>query len=246
MRQQIVTLAAAGLMTVSSVAAAEISANVAFTNDYRFRGISQTDEDFAVQGGFDYTHESGFYAGTWASTIDSFNPHPVTGAGGSESEVDIYAGFGGGLTQQLSWDFNVLYFYYPGAVTSAGNAEIDFVEFTPGLSYETDAFAGSFSVSYSPDYFGESDDSYYYNLGVDVPVGNGVGLGLHAGYQSVDDNAAWGTPDYADWSVSLSKSMGGLDWSVAYVDTDLDGSDCFGGPDDICAATAVVSVGKSL
>lgn len=238
MRQQILSLVAAGLMTVSGIAAAEISANVAFTNDYRFRGISQTNEDFAVQGGFDYAHESGFYAGTWASVVDNFF--------GANSEVDLYAGFGGAMSDSLSWDLNVLYFYYPGASTAGGNPEINFVEVTPGLSYSADSFSSSFSVSYSPDYFGESDTSFYYNLGVDIPLSGGLGLGLHAGYQTVDDNDAWGTPDYTDWSVSLSKSMGGLDWSLAYIDTDLSDTECFGGPDDICAAAAVLTVGKSM
>lgn len=238
MRQQILTLAAAALMMMSGIAAAEISGNVAFTSDYRFRGISQTNEDFAVQGGFDYAHDSGFYAGTWASVVDNFF--------GANSEVDLYAGFGGSLSDNLSFDINALYFYYPGATTAGGTPEINFFEITPGLSFEADGFSGSFSVSYSPDYFGESDASFYYNLGLDIPLTDAVALGLHAGYQTVDDNAAWGTPDYTDWSVSLSKSMGGLDWSIAYVGTDLDGAECFGGPDDLCAATAVLTVGRSM
>lgn len=238
MRQQILTLAAAGLMMVSGVAAAEISANVAFTNDYRFRGISQTDEDFAVQGGFDYAHDSGVYAGTWASVVDDFN--------GANAELDLYAGYGASLSDSLSFDFNVLYFYYPGATTADNTPEINFVEFTPGVSFESDAFSGSFSISYSPDYYGESGTSYYYNLGVDVPLGGDIGLGLHVGRQTVEDNDAWGTPNYSDWSVSLSKPMGGLDWSLAVVGTDLKDDECFGGPDDICSATAVLTVGKSM
>ncbi len=230
-------LIGAVLAAASGAAVAEVSGNVAFTSDYRFRGISQTGEDFAVQGGFDYAHASGLYAGTWASVVDNFN--------GANSELDVYAGFGGSLTDALSWDVNVLYFYYPGATTAGGVAEINFLEVTPGVALDLDNLSASLSASFSSDYYGESGDSTYYNLGVDVPLGE-FGLGLHAGYQTVDDNVAWGTPDYADWSVSLSKSLGGLDWSLSYVDTDLEGAECFGGPDDVCAATAILTVGKSL
>jgi len=236
MNKMILGVSAAATMMASSIAAAEISANVAFTNDYRFRGISQTDERFALQGGFDYAHESGIYAGTWASNVDF----------AGSSELDLYAGYGADISEQVSLDFNVLYFYYPGQNRTAQGADFNYVELTPGISYSGDAVSGSLSVSYSPDFFAESEDGYYYNLGVDIPLTNGIGLGLHAGHQTIDDNAAFGTPDYTDWSVSLSKSFGDLDWSVSYVDTDLDGADCFGGPDDICAAGAVVSVSKSM
>lgn len=240
----------AGLLGASSLAIAEdagngfdVSGNIAFTTDYRFRGISQTDKDFALQGGFDVAHESGLYAGTWASNIDNFNPGPVDS--GSQAEVDIYVGYGVEIAPGLALDFNVLYFYYPGASTQA-NPEIDFIEFTPGISYENDAFSTSFSVSYSPDYFAESDDSYYYNLNGGVPIADsGVSLDLHVGYQTIDDNAAFGTPDYADWSVGFSTSFFKLDWAIAYIDTDLDDNECFGGS-DLCDDTIVFTMAKSL
>lgn len=235
---------AAGLLGVSTLASAEdvghgvdVSGNIAFTTDYRFRGISQTDEKFAVQGGFDVAHESGLYAGTWASNVDNFN--------GADTELDLYAGYGFGLTDALALDFNVLYFYYPGASTAGGTPEINYVEYTPGISYSTDLFSGSFSVSYSPDFYAESGDSFYYNLSGDVPLAAGFSLGAHAGYQNIEDNAAFGTPSYTDWSLSINKSLAGLDFSLAYVDTELSDRECFGGS-GLCDATAVLSVAKSL
>lgn len=235
MRQQILSLTAAALMTVSGVAAAEISANVAFTNDYAFRGISQTDESFAVQGGFDYEHASGFYAGTWASNVDF----------AGSSELDLYVGYGFALSDSLSLDFNALYFYYPGQHRTVAGADSNFFEFTPALSYDGDAFSAGVGVSYSPDYFFESDESFYYGLDVGVPLSEALELGLHVGYQTIDDNAQFGTPDYTDWSVSLGTGLHGLDVSVAYVDTDLDSSECFGGS-DLCDARGIVTVGKSF
>lgn len=62
-----------------------ISANIGYFSDYRFRGVSLSDEDFALQGGIDVTHSSGFYVGTWGSSIEPFN--------GAEMELDLYGGY---------------------------------------------------------------------------------------------------------------------------------------------------------
>ena len=76
MKQTILTsLAAAGLLAATG-AAADITGNVGLTTDYVFRGISQTDEKPAIQGGLDYAHSSGAYAGVWASNVD-FNDGDV-------------------------------------------------------------------------------------------------------------------------------------------------------------------------
>jgi uncharacterized protein (TIGR02001 family) len=247
MKKQLLIASTAAVMTMASVGAiaAEASANVAFTTDYRFRGISQTDRDFALQGGFDYAWDSGVYIGTWASNVDGFSSNPIDGDGGAQAELDFYAGYGFAITDTLSFDFNTLYFYYPGASTAGNQPEIDYWEFTPGISYSGETLSAGLSVSYSDDFFGESGDAFYYNGTVDVPLTDYLALGLHAGYQTIDDNEAFGTPDYADWSISLGTSMFGLDWSVAYVDTDLSYDECFGG-DNLCGATAVGTVAKSF
>jgi hypothetical protein len=71
----------------------EISGNVALVSDYRFRGISQTDEDAAIQGGFDASFEPGFYVGTWASSVD-FGGGNDTGSLRHHG-IDYYAGWAG-------------------------------------------------------------------------------------------------------------------------------------------------------
>lgn len=234
-------LAGTGLALASSISmsANEVSANVTFTNDYAFRGISQTGESFAVQGGFDYDVGNGFYVGTWASNVDQ------AGFNGATAEVDLYGGVSGSFGDSgLGWDLNGLYYYYPDQTSSAVN--IDFFEFTPSLTFSGDnGVTGSLGVSYSNDYFFESDESFYYNLNVSVPVHDKVSLDLHAGHQTIEDNDAFGVPDYSDWSLGLSTSFGGLGWSLAYVDTDVDDGECFGAS-DLCEARAVVSATKSF
>ncbi|MDQ7072995.1 MAG: TorF family putative porin [Gammaproteobacteria bacterium] len=79
--------------------------SVALSTDYVWRGYSQTDNDPAISGSFDYAHASGFYAGTWASNV-SF-------ATDTDIEIDVYAGFGGELDNGLGWDIGWLRYIYP-------------------------------------------------------------------------------------------------------------------------------------
>ena len=92
----------------------EVSANVALTTDYRFRGVSFSDEDIAIQGGFDLAHESGFYVGTWASSLEDSALY-------GNSEVDIYAGWSGEVSPGFSIDAGVLYYIYPNGDDTVGD-----------------------------------------------------------------------------------------------------------------------------
>ncbi|HEV7855494.1 MAG TPA: TorF family putative porin, partial [Herminiimonas sp.] len=87
----------------------QIAFNAAFTSDYRFRGISQSRTDPAISGGVDYTNNpTGFYAGTWASSIKW-----ITDAGGdSDIEYDFYGGKRGEIVKDVSYDVGVLTYYY--------------------------------------------------------------------------------------------------------------------------------------
>lgn len=216
-----------------------VSANLTFTSDYAFRGISQTGESFALQGGFDYGLGHGFYVGTWASNVDQ------AGFNGATAEVDLYGGVSGSFGDSgLGWDLNALYYYYPDQTNSAVN--IDFFEFTPSLTFSGEnSVTGSLGVSYSDDYFFESGESFYYSLNVSVPVLDRLSVDAHAGHQTIDDNAAFGVSDYTDWSLGLSTPFKGLNWSVAYVDSDVDDGECFGAS-RLCEARAVVSATKSF
>ena len=99
-----------------------VSANVAMVTDYRFRGVSYSGGDFAIQGGFDIAHSSGFYVGTWASSLD-----PVS-SGYGNTELDIYGGYSGAISDTISFDVGILYYLYPSA---SGDTEL---EANPALS----------------------------------------------------------------------------------------------------------------
>jgi uncharacterized protein (TIGR02001 family) len=190
----------------------EITSNVGLVTEYSFRGIAQSDEHMAIQGGFDVSHGSGLYTGVWASNVD-FND-------GDEAsiEVDVYGGFSNAVGK-FNYDVGVIYYAYPGADPQR---EYDFVEGAVSVGYDFDLFSASASLNYSPDYFGESGDSQYYAFGVDVPLPKDVSLSGHVGYQEIDNNTAFGVPDYTDWSLGLGYNYEGFDLSLQYIDTDLD------------------------
>ena len=246
MKKQLLTsavsaaIAAGGLAVPVVSSASGFSANVGMTTDYRFRGISQNDEDFAIQGGFDYAHDSGLYAGIWASSVD-FQVQTVDDA---SSEVDLYAGFGSEIGDTgIGYDVGVLGYNYPNA---DGALDYDFVEVYGSLSYSwTEAFSTTLSVAYTDDYFAGSDSATYTNIAADYAFGDDWSVGASWGHQSVEDNATWGTPDWDDYKVYVGKSLGGFDMELAAIGTDLSNTDCFGGS-DWCDDTIVFTVSKSF
>ena len=209
-----------------------ISGNIALTSEYTFRGIAQSNENPAIQGGVDYSHDSGFYLGAWGSNVN-FNDGDE-----AQVEVDVYGGFSGEL-QALSWDLGLIYYAYPGADSAL---DYDFIEVAGSLGHDFGPFAVSGSLNYSPEYFGDSDEAYYIAGDVEVPLPSDLSLSAHIGYQSIDDEAAFGVPDYTDWSVGLGYNLFGFDLGLQYIDTDLDRVDCADG----CDERVVFSVGRTF
>ncbi|MCC5887604.1 MAG: hypothetical protein JJT88_14315 [Gammaproteobacteria bacterium] len=218
-----------------------ITGEVLIGTDYRFRGISQTDRSFTVQGGIEYEHESGFYAGLWGSNV-SFS--------GGALELDPYVGFSGSFNSEIDFDIGVLYYGYP---KDGASPSLDFWEIYASISW-----AGiDFGVDYSPDYFAGTGRYFYVHGAYEVELPGEFSLGFHLGSNIFKNRANMddfleiaGTgvsagSSYLDWSITLSKEAYGLDWSLSYVDTDLSRRECFGG-DKACSATAVFAVSKSF
>ena len=190
----------------------ELSANVALTSDYRFRGVSFSDEDIAIQGGIDLAHESGFYVGTWASSLEDT---PLYG----HTEVDIYAGWSGEVASGLSADIGMLYYVYPNGNDLVGDSDY----FEPYFSLT--AAAGPVEATVGAAYAFEqgtalpSDNIYVYgDVGVGIPD-TPVSLAAHLGYS--DGSLDYGSGGYLDWSLGAEVSYDILTFGVAYVDTDL-------------------------
>lgn len=211
----------------------EFSGNVGFVSEYSFRGLQQSDEHPAVQGGFDYTHDSGFYAGVWGSNVD-FND-------GDEAtvEVDLYAGLSG-ETSGITWDVGALYYAYPGANTPR---DYDYYEFAASIGHDFGFASASAAVNYSPDNFNETGSAWYTAAYVDVPLPYDFKASGSIGHQTINDNANFGVPDYTDWSLGLGYSYEGFDFGLKYVDTNLDEpTECADG----CEERVIFSISRSF
>ena len=216
------------LLTSTTAFAADISGNVNLASDYVYRGISQTDEEGTIQGGFDVEAESGLYAGVWASNI----------AFDGSIEIDIYAGFAGEFSEAVGFDVGVLRYEYPNDL---GPNHSSFNEVYGSVSFK-DVTLG---LAYSDDFFFESDTGVYVYIDYSLGLPNEFGLDFHYGDQSVKDNATFGAPDFAEYSIGLTKSLADVDFALTWHDTDLSSSECFGGS-DICDSRVVFGLSKSL
>lgn len=235
----------AGAVT-TPVQAFDISANVALVSDYRFRGISQTGEDAAIQGGFDASFEPGFYVGTWASSVDFGDIDDGSGSYGT-MEIDYYVGWAGPIGDtDFGVDVGYFYYQYPGdTVDPVG----DYQEFNVTGSWKDI----SLGITYSDDFYAETGEYWYYSAGYSFSFMEDFSLGFSVGYNDFEDEGYFGPfgtssydeTSYTDWSVTLGYSVFGVDLAVAYIDTDLDDEDCFG-DSGICGETAVFSMSKSF
>lgn len=202
----------------------EFSANAALTSDYKYYGYSQSNEGWAISGGFDVAHESGLYLGTWASSVDfaSGATDPAT------IELDVYGGFGGEMSNGLTYDLGAIRYGYPNQNEDAGAGSYEYWEFYANFEY---GFGGDYEptlsagVAISPDFFGESGTSIYPNGGLSFTLPQGFGLYVNVGYLDVDDIGL----DYFHYQVGANKDFAGLSFDIAWADA---GDEC--GGDDFC------------
>jgi uncharacterized protein (TIGR02001 family) len=220
--------------------ASPITGNVALVTDYVFRGISQSDEAPAIQGGFDFAHASGFYLGAWGSNVDFNEDESVLD--GATMELDLYGGYKMNLTKEATLDLGLLFYWYPGA---AGERDYDFYELYAKLGYDFGFMQALAGIHYSPDFFAGSDDGLYYFAEATIPIVENFSAVAHIGYQDIKDEATFGAPSYTEWKLGVTTSFVGLNFGLFYTDTDLEDAECFGGT-DLCGSRAVLTVSKSL
>ena len=213
-----------------------MSGNVAVTSDYAFRGISQTLEEPAIQGGIDLEHPIGLYLGTWGSSLNFGEDMPR-----AQVELDVYGGFGFSAAELFDVDLGVIYYGYPGSEDRG----YDFIEFGLGASRSFSMLDGGVSASYSPDYFGGSGESWYYALDLGIPISL-LTLSGSVGHQTIEDNAVFGTPDYTNWTLGVGVGLAGFDLSGQYVDTDIEDEECFAGGSELCGGRAIFSISRSM
>ena len=198
-----------------------MTANAGLFTDYRFRGISQTDKHPAFQGGFDFTHKSGFYLGNWNSNVDSAMYT------GSSLEMDFYGGFKGAV-DAFSYDVGVLYYYYPGSGSNpAGSIKIDNTELYVAGGWGPVSLKYSYAVS---DFFGvpDSKGAYYLDGTVTYPVSKEFSLIGHLGYQGnlkngarvIEIDGSGPHSSITDWKLGVTYDLKGWVLGASYIGTD--------------------------
>jgi uncharacterized protein (TIGR02001 family) len=200
--------------------------NLGVVSDYRYRGISQSGNKPALQFGADYTDKSGMYVGTWNSSITWIRDTPdhtlttVTAKG--PLETDIYGGYRGSITSDLTFDVGALqYLYLNNNLASVPNyANPNTTEIYGQLLYGAAYAKLSDSTS---NLFGtpNTKGSTYVDLGYTFDFGDGLTSGLHFGNQTIKSNSLSSqVTAYNDYSVALNKDFDGLVVSGTVLGTD--------------------------
>ena len=244
-------LAAAATTGVASAAEPEptpdytLTGNVGLFSQYIFRGLTQTNRDPALQGGFDFAHKSGFYLGTWASNISWLSDSGAYRSGGS-LEWDFYGGwkptFG-----DFTFDIGTLYYWYPGDAAfsvpgaPAGNPKADTWEVYTGVGWKWLNAKFSYSIQNKTFAVRDSSGTWYLDLSANVPLGDfykpltGVTFIAHYGiqkYSGTDPRTrALGSNDdiysYDDWKIGLSYALP-KDFTIGAFYTDTSGANRLG------------------
>jgi uncharacterized protein (TIGR02001 family) len=218
--------------------AVSVSGNVTLVSDYRFRGVSLSGGDPAIQGGVTVSHDSGVYVGAWASSIDDGGTDVF-----GDAEVDLYGGWSGSVAEGIGLDVGLLYYAYPG---NAKGVDAEFFEPYATVSGQLGPVQAKLGVNYAWDQKALADDNLYVHaeLSSGIPT-TPVTLSAHLGYTdgSLAPTLLAGTTDDTafDWSVGATATvLGKLTFGVSYVG--VEGPSIDGFTDD----TVVLSLGASF
>jgi uncharacterized protein (TIGR02001 family) len=191
-----------------------VTGGVTLASQYRFRGISLSDEEAALQGTINLNHKSGFYAGVWGSNIDGWGE-----LGGSNLELDIYGGWRGEVAKGVTLDAGLLYYAYPGSK----GGDFEFFEPFAKVSGKLGPVNSTLGVAYAwkQDALADNSNFYIYNDNSLAIAGTPFSLTTHVGHSSGGSALAAGD-DYLDWSLGATASWKNLTLGVAYVGTNID------------------------
>ncbi|MDQ6620329.1 MAG: TorF family putative porin [Pseudomonadota bacterium] len=186
--------------------------NVGLYSQYVFRGVSQTNEKPALQGGFDLAHKSGLYVGTWASNISWLSDAAPNVS--ASLEWDMYGGYKGALAGDFGYDVGLLYYYYPGSYPSRNYTRPDTLEGYAGLTWKFLSLKYSYVLGNKTFGFADSRGSDYVDLTANYDiierVSDTIGkvtLTGHVGHQRFKHS---GDFNYTDWKLGASTEFYGV------------------------------------
>lgn len=217
--------------------------NFALASDYVFRGVSQTQNGPAIQGGADYAHSSGFYVGAWASNVDWVS---LGYKNNSSMEIDLYGGYKGSVGD-VGYDVGAITYYYPGdkifGVPNPDTTEVYLGANWKFLSLKYNHTVSQHFVGWTTETGGKTRGSYYVDLGANYPLGNGWAVMGHVGYQNVKDNDP---ATYTDWKLGVSKEFKIGTVALAYTDTNADTGAYTWAGEEVADGRVILSFSKTF
>lgn len=225
-------LVGAPIAVAAQSSAHNFSATVTLTTDYVYRGLSQTASDPAIQGGFDYTHRSGFFAGIWASNVDFETRLPREEP--RDLEIDYYVGYTRELGADWSAQATLIRYTYPG---SDASFHYNYNELLVDATFRGLVTVG---VGYTNDVFGSEASALTYELTGRYPVADRVDLHAGVGLFDLDDLLG---EDFLFWNLGVSVFVGQFTFDLGYFDTDSTAERVFG---DAAGDRVVLSVSASI
>lgn len=212
------TLAQAQAAAAEPVSEHTLTSNVALVSQYVFRGVSYSQEDPAIQGGFDYAHASGLYAGVWGTSLSS---KAIADASG---EIDVYGGYAGSVGD-LAYDVGLLQFIFPGG--RLNGERYNTLEAYAGVTWQwlnlkySHALTDYFAMNAASMGFGdESKGSHYLEANANFEVQPGWLLGLHVGRQVV---RGYGSYSFTDYKAGVTRNLPqGWQLGLAWAGTNAD------------------------
>ena len=217
------------------------TANVGLFTQYVFRGLTQTNEKPALQGGFDVSHESGLYAGIWGSNI-SWISDATPGASAS-LEADLYGGYKYAVSDTITTDIGFLHYAYPGTMpagSTSANTNEDYV----GVDAKWISLRYSYSLG---DTFGAANTrgTSYTDLTVSQDLFAGISGVAHIGRQAYTGSNS-GNLSYTDWKLGVSRDFSGYVVGAFYTDTNAKNAGYFVNGKNLGRSHVVLSLSHTL
>lgn len=192
-------------MSQIEFAGGEVALNAALKSDYRFRGVSRSNNDIAVQGGIDWFHDSGVYVGAFGSSVSDFRS--------SDVETNFYAGYST-ESNGIIYDLGVTTYVFPGGTNST------FIETYGSVGIDFGLLTSAVGVSYMPSQSnnGDQDNIYFFTDTRATVPDTPFSIDLHIGYE----DGFFGSNKW-DWRVGTSIGFEQFELGVSYVDTNKPG-----------------------
>jgi uncharacterized protein (TIGR02001 family) len=221
-----------------------ITGNFGIFSQYIFRGLTQTDQKPAFQGGFDFAHTSGIYLGTWGSNISWLHDSGICNHGCS-LEWDFYGGWKYAINDDWGTDIGVLEYYYPGSYVP-GSTNPNTTEFYAAGSWKWVSLKYSYSGYHT---FAVPAHAWYLDLSANYPINEQWTLNAHVGrqeYQGSTNGQSNSILNYTDWKLGVTWLVAGYNIGAYWSDTNNNADAYTLAGRNIGASTGTVFIQKTF